>query len=192
MKMLTTKLESVLVHVYGSVLMQLCWDGRRTNSAREETIQRKMNSIIFAVNSVCENSLCRHTCLSDDTLLSQEARTLEALNYDLDVPCVVQWAVLWFAAPSSLNNELINAGLQRRIYYEVIHTALHLAIAYPLKGEHTPRVCLLRAVRHVLSGMPDNIWHLKRELKGWELGGEPDLLSDNDEEYELDNESEES
>ena len=90
-------------------------DGRRTNSAREEQVQRKMNSIIFAVNSVCQNSLGRHTCMSIETLLSQEAKTLEALSYDLEIPCVVQWAVLWFAAPSSLNNELINAGLQRKI-----------------------------------------------------------------------------
>ena len=165
-------------------------DGSRTNSARE-TIQRKKNSIIFAVNSVCDKCMCRHTSLSDETLILQEAKTLEALNYDLDVPCVVQWAVLWFAAPSSLNKELINAGLQRKLYYEVIHTALYLAITYPFIGEHTPRVFLLRSALHVLSDMPDNIWHLKREMKGWELGGQPDLLYDNDEENELDSESEE-
>ena len=135
--------------------------------------------------------MCRHTSLSDETLILQEAKTLEALNYDLDVPCVVQWAVLWFAAPSSLNKELINAGLQRKLYYEVLHTALYLAISYPFIGEHTPRVFLLRSAVHVLSDMPDNIWHLKREMKGWELGEEPDLVSDSDEENELDSESEE-
>ena len=130
--------------------------------------------------------------MSTETLLSQEAKTLEALSYDLEIPCVVQWAVLWFAAPSSLNNELINAGLQRKIYYEVIGIALYFALSHSFKGEHTPRVCFLRALRHVLSGMPDRIWDLERELRGWELGGEPDLLSDNEhDEYELDTESEE-
>ena len=90
--------------------------------------------------------MCRHTSLSDETLILQEAKTLEALNYDLDVPCVVQWAVLWFAAPSSLNNELINAGQQRRIYYEVIGIALYFALSHSFKGEHTPRVCFLKAL----------------------------------------------
>ena len=83
-------------------------------------------------------------------------------------------------------------GLQRKIYYEVIGMALYFALSHSFKGEHTPREYFLKALRHVLSGMPERIWDLERELRGWELGGEPDLLSDNEhDEYELDTESEE-
>ena len=31
----------------------------------------------------------------------QETKILEASNYDMDVPRVVQWRLLWYSAPSS-------------------------------------------------------------------------------------------
>ena len=31
---------------------------------------------------------------------------LEALNYDIDVPCIVQWEMLWCSVAISVNNDL--------------------------------------------------------------------------------------
>ena len=44
------------------------------------------------------------------TIVLQEANVLEALQYDLEIHCVVQWRMLWFSAPTSLNDDLLNDG----------------------------------------------------------------------------------
>ena len=35
----------------------------------------------------------------------------EALNCDIDVPRTVQWKMLWYSAPTSLNNDLLKNGV---------------------------------------------------------------------------------
>ena len=51
-------------------------------------------------------SVCRK-----QTISLQEARVLEALQDDLEIPCVVQCGMFWFSAPASLNDELLNDGV---------------------------------------------------------------------------------
>ena len=49
--------------------------------------------------------------ISEFLLLMQETYILEALNHDTDIPCFVQRRMLWFFAPTSLNNDLLNDGV---------------------------------------------------------------------------------
>ena len=53
--------------------------------------------------------------------------------YDLEIPSIVQWEMLWFSAPTILNNDLLNDG-------EILDT---------------PRIRFLKAMRKVLEDMPE-------------------------------------
>ena len=44
-----------------------------------------------ADNWMCDDALDEHVWLSEQTMSSQEAKVLEALQYDLEIPCIVQW-----------------------------------------------------------------------------------------------------
>ena len=44
------------------------------------------------------------------TMALQEAEVLESLQHDIEFPCVVQWEMLWFSAPTSLKNVWSNDG----------------------------------------------------------------------------------
>ena len=49
--------------------------------------------------------------ISEFLLLMQETYILEALNHDTDIPCFVPRRMLWFSAPTSFNNDLLNDGV---------------------------------------------------------------------------------
>ena len=55
---------------------------------------QKIRSIMEAVNWVCEDALDDHMWVSELTISCQEAKVLEALQYDLANPCIVQWGVV--------------------------------------------------------------------------------------------------
>ena len=65
----------------------------------------KLRSIMEAVNWVCDDALDEHVWVSEQTISLQKAKVLEALQYDLGITCSVQWEMLWFSAPTSLNND---------------------------------------------------------------------------------------
>ena len=69
----------------------------------------KLRSILEAVNWVCDGALDDHLWLSEQTTVLQEAKVLEALQYYIEIPCVVQWGML-FSAQTSLNNDLLSDG----------------------------------------------------------------------------------
>ena len=64
-----------------------------------------------AVNCVCDVALDEHVWVSELTISCQEAKVLEALQYDTEIPCMVQWGMLWFSPPTTLNNERLNDGV---------------------------------------------------------------------------------
>ena len=79
---------------------------------REQEIWKVQDSQhVEAVNWVCDDTLDEHVWVSEQTISLQEANVLEALQYDREIPCLVQWRMLWFPAPISLNNELLNDGV---------------------------------------------------------------------------------
>ena len=67
----------------------------------------KMNSIWC----VCVDLLEDHVRVSEFSLALQERKVLEAFHLDIDVPCIVQWRMLWYSEPTSLNNDLLNDGV---------------------------------------------------------------------------------
>ena len=60
------------------------------------------------VKWVCDDAFDEQVWVSEQTITLQEAKVLEALQYDFEVPCVVQWKILWFSAPTSFSNDLLN------------------------------------------------------------------------------------
>ena len=51
-----------------------------------------------AVSLVCDDALDEHVWVSEVTISCQEAKALEAPQYDFANPCIVQWGMLWFSA----------------------------------------------------------------------------------------------
>ena len=46
-----------------------------------------------------------------DNKVTKKANLIqEALNYDIEVPCPLQWALQWFSAPTNLNRKFANNG----------------------------------------------------------------------------------
>ena len=43
----------------------------------------------------------------------KENLILEALHHDIEVPCPLQWALLWFSAPTNLNKFVNNEKCNR-------------------------------------------------------------------------------
>ena len=58
-----------------------------------------------SVRWVCEDALWEHEWVTELNVLLKENEILEALHYDLDVPCSIQWRLLWFSPPSRLRFE---------------------------------------------------------------------------------------
>ena len=52
---------------------------------------------------------------------------------------IVQWASLWYSAPSSLNNDLLNDGVILEMYNRVTDVAIGTSIKIPCTQTQTPR-----------------------------------------------------
>ena len=58
-------------------------------------------------------------------------------------------------------------------------TCLSDALSFCLTGGlNTPRSCCMRSIRAMMEGMTE--WSGEKEMKGWELGGRPDPLPENE------------
>ena len=64
----------------------------------------KLGSIMEAVNWVCDDALDEHVWVSEQTKTLQ-VKVPDPLQYDLGIPCISQWGMLWFSAPTSLNKK---------------------------------------------------------------------------------------
>ena len=118
-------------------------------------MMKKMNSILEAVNGAWE-------------VLLQVCKVAEAFNYDIEVPCVVQWRMWCYSAPTSLNNDLLND----EIILENTTEWSKWPPTHPSrdpKGEFTRR--RLPSWKH--RGW---VWKPEKEMNGWYLGRKPDLL----------------
>ena len=58
------------------------------------------------------------------------------LDYEIGIPCVVQWSLLWFSAPTRWN-KILGHDLKITKYHEVVNMAIMDAISRPFGGEHT-------------------------------------------------------
>ena len=98
----------------------------------------KIYSIIEAVNLVCVDILEDHVLVSEFCLALQETKVLEALTHDIDVPCIVQWRMLWYSAPTSLDNALLNDGVILETFNESMNWAFQSAFVLPHWRMNTP------------------------------------------------------
>ena len=59
---------------------------------------------MLCTNWVCAGTFVDHEWVSSSTNIQHEEELLSmALDFKIDVPCVVQWSLLWFSAPTNLN-----------------------------------------------------------------------------------------
>ena len=87
-----------------------------------------------------ESTIAQHT---------EEVMGME-LNYEIGIPCVVQWSMLWFSVPTRLNGVLGKQDLKITKYHVVVNMAIMDAILRPFGGELTPRWCMVASVAKVL------------------------------------------
>ena len=81
--------------------------GQILNQEQEEYLKKRMMSIMLSTNWVCAGTFVDHGWVSARTIIQQEEEMLGMeLDDGLDVPCVVQWSLLRFSAPTNLNRIL--------------------------------------------------------------------------------------
>ena len=78
------------------------------------------------------------------------------LDHELCFPCVVQWSMLWFSAPTRLNQTVEDDEIKIAKYHEVVDVATTETMTLPCGASHTPRTCMLTSVAAVLHRTPHN------------------------------------
>ena len=58
----------------------------------------------------------RNLEVAQDSMELQECNFLKSLQYDIDVPCILQWELLFYSAQSHLNEVLINIGALKNCF----------------------------------------------------------------------------
>ena len=91
----------------------------------------KSRSIMEAVSWVCDDALYEHVWVSEHTISLQEAKVVEALQYDFEIPCTAQWGVLGFFARTSLHIELLNDGEILGKHFEAVNLAFQSVLGAP-------------------------------------------------------------
>ena len=122
---------------------------------------------------MCDDALGDHVWVDGLTISCQETKVLEVLDYDIEVPCVVQWSMLWFSSPTRLNRRFLNSGAIIAKYNEVIDLAVVATFTLFFGHTHTPRIFFLRSVRSVLCRSLVRDWDVNKEIRGWVLGEWP-------------------
>ena len=80
--------------------------------------------------------------MSELTISLQEAKVLEAPQYDLPNPCIVQWRVLWFSAPTIVNNGFLNDGVIFEKYNEAVNLAILATFTRSFWKDAYPKILL--------------------------------------------------
>ena len=109
-----------------------------------------------------EGSLWEHELITDtnDTLKGNDF--LEELDYEIDVPCPLQWGLLWFSASTNLNRKIVNKGTKVANFREIVNHAIELTCNIACDGTHTPRALFLLTVSVFLCCAHDKDWDLKK------------------------------
>ena len=102
--------------------------------------------IIESVSWVTEDFLWDHEWITETKVTMKENLILEARHYDIEVPCPLQWSLLWFSTPTNLNRKFVNNGTRVAKFRETVSNAIELTCDIAFDGAHTPRECFLRAV----------------------------------------------
>ena len=80
---------------------------RKPTPEMQEYLKLRMLSMVLCVNWVCAGAFDDHEGVSESTIAEQEEEVMgRELDYDICLPFVVQWSMLWFSAPTRLNQTL--------------------------------------------------------------------------------------
>ena len=123
---------------------------------RKKPEAEALSTIMDSVSWVCEDALWEHEWVTELDVLLKENEILEALNYDLNVPCAIQRRLLWFSSPSRLIQRFANDGTKIAKYHEAVNMAIEITFTMPFEGLHTR---LLRSFVVVLYMLLDKDWN---------------------------------
>ena len=116
--------------------------GQILDREQDEYLRKRIMSIMLCTSWVCAGTFVDHEWVSSRTIIQQEEEILSmALDFKIDVPCVVQLTILWFSAPTNLNR-ILGSDLKIKQYHEVVNGAIMDAIVRPFSGERTPKSCI--------------------------------------------------
>ena len=96
----------------------------------------------------------------DTDVTLKENETLEALNCEIEVPCPLQWGLLWFT-----ENE-------NEKFRKTVKHAIELSCNIFFNTTHTPRGLFVRTLTVLLCSAQDKDWDRKEEMQGWDVDNE--------------------
>ena len=70
----------------------------------------------------------------------KENLILETIHYDIEVPCPLQWASLWFSALTNLNRKFVNNGTKVAKFREIVISVIELTCNIAFDGVQTEGV----------------------------------------------------
>ena len=80
---------------------------QRPDPGMEEYLKQRSLSIMLCMNWVCAGVFDDHEWVSESTIAEQEEEVMgRELDYEICIPCVVHWCMLWFSAPPRFNQTL--------------------------------------------------------------------------------------
>ena len=95
---------------------------------------------LFGESKIWETEVClwEHEWITDTDVTLKENEKLEALNYEIEVPCPLQWGLLWFSAPTNLNQKFMNNGTNIEKFRNIVNHAIELSCKFVFERTHTP------------------------------------------------------
>ena len=82
------------------------------------------------MNWVCAGIVDGHEWVSESTITQQEEEVMgREVDYENCVLCVVQWCMLWFSAPTRLNQTSENQEINIAKHLEAVNMAIAYAIS---------------------------------------------------------------
>ena len=102
----------------------------------EDFAQGTVGESVTWVTEVC---LWEREWMMDSDVTLKENEILEALNYEIEVRCPLQWRLLWFSAPTNLNHKLMNNGTKIEKIRKIVNRAIELSCNIVFDRTHTPK-----------------------------------------------------
>ena len=131
--------------------------GQTLNPEMERDLKKRMMSIMLCMNWVCAGAFDDHEWVSESTITQHAEEAMDTrLVYQIGIPCVVLWCILWFSAPARIGRTLEKQYLKIKKHHEVVKITIMDTISKTFGGEHKPRSCMLqlwqRRTKHTQSG----------------------------------------
>ena len=107
-------------------------DGRKRDPPLDS--QPILGIIVESVSSVTEDVLWENEWITETKVTMKENLFLQARICNIDVPCPLQWALLWFSAPTNFNRKFVNNGTKVAKCRETVNSAIELTCNIAFDG----------------------------------------------------------